>query len=99
MTRTELLVLTIAALLLEAAPLVAAHGDEHNDANLDMQHAVPPTTSDNGHAQSYWALSDHASLMYWHIALEILAWFVILPVGMSASAPAPKGDVLTLRKV
>lgn len=31
--------------------------------------------------QSYWRLTEHATLMYWHIALEILAWIVVLPVG------------------
>lgn len=81
MTRAQLLVLTTAALLLEALPLAAAHGDEHNDASMDMQGPAPSTALDSGHFESYWALPDHASLMYWHIALEMLAWVGVLPVG------------------
>jgi hypothetical protein len=49
--------------------------------NMDMHDAPPPPAADNGAPQSYWGLSEHALLMYWHIALEILAWVVVLPVG------------------
>ena len=30
--------------------------------------------------QSYWCLTEYATLMFWHIALEVLAWVVVLPV-------------------
>ena len=88
MPRPQLLVLTTAALLLEALPLVAAHGDEHEDANHEMHLAVPSTASDTGLPLSCRGRSDHASHMYWHIALEMLAWVVVLPVGMFGSIPA-----------
>jgi hypothetical protein len=68
-------------LLLGALPLVAAHGDEHA-ADMSAHHAPKPQTHD-GRLPSYWSLSEHASLMYWHIAFEILAWVVVLPVGKS----------------
>jgi hypothetical protein len=73
MTSRPVLTLATAALLLELLPLVVAHGEEHNEGPVEVQ--------DSGRPQSYWSLSDHAALMYWHIGLEILAWIVVLPVG------------------
>lgn len=85
MTRVRVLTLATAALLLETLPLVAAHGDEHNGGSMDMDthDAPPPPAVGDGAPQSYWGLSEHASLMYWHIAIEILAWLFVLPVGRS----------------
>lgn len=37
------------------------------------------------HSGSYWGLSEHVGLMYTHIALEIIAWFVLLPTGVMFS--------------
>lgn len=76
------LIIAAAALLLQLLPLVAAHGDEHHGEGMDMSaHDAPaPQPQKDGH-QSYWSLSEYAALMYWHIALEILAWVVILPTG------------------
>ncbi|KAL1594958.1 hypothetical protein SLS59_008509 [Nothophoma quercina] len=53
---------------------------------MDMSaHDAPaPQLQSNGQ-QSYWSLSEYAALMYWHIALEILAWVVILPVAVMLS--------------
>jgi hypothetical protein len=75
MTLRRILNLATAALLLELFPLVVAHGEDH--------HEGPVQISDSGRPQSYWSLSEHAALMYWHIGLEILAWIVVLPVGGS----------------
>lgn len=77
----------VAALLLGALPLVAAHGDEHNGESMDMNaHEAPqPQTQDNSQPGSYWSLSEHATLMYWHIGLEIVAWIIILPIGQFKS--------------
>lgn len=73
--RVALTVATAALLL----PLVATHGDEHMDMSA---HDTPqPQTLNDGQSRSYWSLSEHAALMYWHIGLEILAWVVMLPVG------------------
>lgn len=85
MTRARVLTLATAALLLEVLPLVAAHGDDHNGGSMDMPDAPPSQAPDDGAPQSYWSLSEHASLMYWHIALEVLAWVVVLPVGVMLS--------------
>jgi hypothetical protein len=74
-----------AALLLEALPLVVAHGhgeDEGSAAGeMDMQKGSRPQNVNGDGASNYWRLSEHAGLMYMHIALEVLAWFVVLPVG------------------
>ena len=80
MARGTLIIVT-AASLLQLLSLVAAHGDEHGKT-MDMSaHDAPaPQPQGDGH-QSYWSLSKYATLMYWHIALEILAWVVVLPVG------------------
>lgn len=72
-------VIATAALLLELLPVVAAHGAEHMD--MGAADTPQPSISENGQPGSYWSLSEHAPLMYWHIGLEILAWAVILPVG------------------
>jgi len=68
-----------AALLLGSLPLVAAHGGEHMD--MSAHDAAQPQPQNDGQPRSYWSLSEHVALMYWHIGLEILAWVVILPVG------------------
>lgn len=83
MFRSGALATATAALLLALLPLVIAHGDEHHGASVDMSthHAPTPQPQQHGQPQSYWSLSEHAALMYWHIGLEILAWTVILPVG------------------
>lgn len=82
MSRTSVAALAAAVVLLELLPAALAHGDEHG-ATMDMSaHDAPaPQLHDGGSPHSYWSLSEHATLMYWHIALEILAWFVVLPVG------------------
>ena len=83
MTRGRVLTLATAALLLEVLPLVAAHGDEHNGGPMDMSKpdAPRPQVQDDAQPQSYWSLSEHAALMYWHVTLEVIAWIIILPVG------------------
>lgn len=56
----------------------AAHGGEdstHHDANPGAGSAVieyPPT---------YFAHPEHTGLMYAHIALMIMSWVLLLPVG------------------
>jgi hypothetical protein len=79
MSQRAILRVAAAALLLALLPLVAAHGDEHMDmGNVQM---AQPETHDYGSARSYWSLPEYGTLMSWHIALEILAWIVVLPVG------------------
>lgn len=77
MTGRRVLTLATTALLLELFPLVVAHGEVHNEEPAHVQ--------DSGRLQSYWSLSEHVALMYWHIGLEIIAWIVVLPVGVMLS--------------
>jgi hypothetical protein len=71
--------IAIAALLLELAPRALAHGEEH--MAMSAHNAPQPQLHDGSEPVSYWDLSEHVTLMYCHIALEILAWVVILPIG------------------
>lgn len=49
---------------------------------MDMSaHSAPKPQPHSEAPQTYWRLTEYATLMYWHIALEVLAWVVILPVG------------------
>lgn len=78
-------ILAAAALLLQLLPLVTAHGDEHGET-MDMgAHDAPTLQPQVESHQSYWSLSEYATLMYWHIALEIFAWVVVLPVAVMLS--------------
>ena len=72
-----------AALLLEFLPRVVAHGDDHGmDMGGQDAPSAPPQDAGFG---GYWGLSEHVSLMYWHIALEIVAWVVVLPLAVMFS--------------
>jgi hypothetical protein len=73
------LAIATTALLLELVPWVAAHDNEPMD--MSAQDVSQPQIHNDGQAGSYWSLSEHATLMYWHIALEVLAWVVVLPAG------------------
>ena len=79
----RIVAIAAAAVLLQLLPFVVAHDDEHGETMaMDMSANSAPAPKPEGEgSQSYWSLSEYAALMYWHIALEILAWVVILPVG------------------
>jgi hypothetical protein len=81
-SRGDLTIATI-GLALGFLPLVAAHGDGEA-MDMSAQDSPAPQPQDNGFG-GYWSLSEHASLMYWHIGLEILAWIMILPVAVMFS--------------
>lgn len=86
--RGRVLALAAAALFLGVLPLAAAHGDEHA-AKGDVEALKPPALSHDDGPKSYWSLTEHTGIMYMHIATEVLAWFVVLPVGKSMS-PEPQ---------
>ncbi|MBO1764718.1 DUF2427 domain-containing protein, partial [Escherichia coli] len=48
-------------------------------------HEMPKAQPQHAGFGGYWSLSEHASLMYWHIGLEVLAWVVVLPVAVMFS--------------
>ncbi|KAH9880144.1 hypothetical protein J1614_002170 [Plenodomus biglobosus] len=87
MANRGVFMIATAVLLLAFATSVIAHGDAHDDDTMDMggDTAPPAQLQDDGRLQSYWSLSEHAMLMYWHIALEIVAWAVVLPVAVMLS--------------
>lgn len=79
--------------LLPAA--VLAHGEDHDDTAMgsamnmggDHGHAAASDKPgpEDAYPDTYFALADHAGVMYAHIALMILAWIFVLPVGQSIS--------------
>jgi hypothetical protein len=73
------LAIATAALLLDLVPGAVAHGDKPMD--MSAHDAQRPQLQEGGLPGSYWSFSEHATLMYCHIALEILAWVVVLPIG------------------
>ncbi|KAF1928988.1 uncharacterized protein M421DRAFT_420218 [Didymella exigua CBS 183.55] len=80
--------LSTGALLLQLLPLVAGHGDERHDDAMNMSGHNAPALAPQPQSdapQSYWRLNEYATLMYWHIVLEILSWVVILPVAVMLS--------------
>ncbi|KAI9712352.1 MAG: hypothetical protein M1820_001565 [Bogoriella megaspora] len=85
--------LTAAATLLGLLPLAIAHGDgsDGTDGSPAVQDAPGrPMIADGAQEvqndpQSYFALSEHAGAIYAHIFLMILAWVVILPIGIMFS--------------
>ncbi|KAF3053510.1 hypothetical protein E8E11_010977 [Didymella keratinophila] len=53
---------------------------------MDMSAQSAPAPRPQSDApQSYWRLTEYATLMYWHIALEVLAWVIVLPVAVMLS--------------
>lgn len=86
MGSVRLLTPATAVLLLVALPLVVAHGhgSETVGGGMEMADTPQPQVQNNDGPGSYWSLSEHTGLIYMHIALEMIAWFVVLPVGMSS---------------
>lgn len=85
--------LAAAASLLELLPLVVAHGHDENGTDLGEMNAASVSATAAAHnaaeaveaLPSYFWHPEHAGLMYAHIALMILGWVVVLPVGTSSS--------------
>lgn len=75
-----------AALLLAALPLALAHGDndEGDKGGMDMG-GMPGVPTAQGHSHmepaSYWALKEGFGMILAHVALMIIAWCFVLPVG------------------
>jgi len=49
----------------------------HESSSSQVEH--------NAVSSSYWSLTDHATLMYWHIGFELLAWVIVLPIAVMFS--------------
>jgi hypothetical protein len=79
---------TVAALLLQLASTVAAHGHDDGTDGMDMDMDMGGTKPSSEEAEydpyndpSYAGLSAHSGMMLAHIGLMVLAWLFILPVG------------------
>lgn len=73
--------------LFVAVPLAFAHEtvagtgpDQHVDSH-GHQHASHDVASDAESPLTYFAHQEHIALLYSHIALMVLSWVFILPIG------------------
>ncbi|PGH10220.1 hypothetical protein AJ79_05475 [Helicocarpus griseus UAMH5409] len=84
--------------LLLLAATVLAHGDEHGHGDMegmDMghggmesshnDHSAPSPTAEASGPMSYFAYQKHSGTIIAHIALMVIAWFFILPIGVMLS--------------
>ena len=82
------------ALLLAALPSVAAHGDEHEHTAMPMDMGSTHTNMTSAATatavpavpHNYFRYPGFAGWMYAHIALMIIAWAVVLPVGKDSDS-------------
>jgi hypothetical protein len=63
-------------------PVSLAHGGDEGGMDMGAQESKPDP---NSYPPTYFALPDHAGVLYAHIVLMMLAWVVVLPVGKSSS--------------
>lgn len=97
-----------ALLLLGAVPLALAHGDESNEsgmggmgakmAHLTSASSIAALNSSTVEQQSYFTYQKHGGLMLAHIALMIVAWFFVLPIGEYIQILACFNCLLTLHR-
>ncbi|GKT72241.1 integral membrane protein [Colletotrichum tofieldiae] len=80
-----------AALALGLVPLVLAHeahedGAAGMDMDMGMSHgAEGPKPDADSYPLTYFALAEHAGMMYAHIGAMVLAWVFVLPVAVMLS--------------
>jgi hypothetical protein len=81
---------SIAAVLLQLYSSVAAHGHDavveaHKMGDMDMGEASSQPLNDPEWytMPSYSTLSSHSNMMMAHIVVMLLAWFMVLPLGMT----------------
>jgi hypothetical protein len=75
-------VATLAALLLGALPLVAAHG---GDEFMDASPAAEQDDKSGHNALSYFRYGHYTGWIMAHIVLNMLAWIIIMPVAIFLS--------------
>ncbi|KAK2784647.1 hypothetical protein FQN53_008367 [Emmonsiellopsis sp. PD_33] len=73
--------------LLFLAANALAHGDDHEGKEMDMTDMGNPNnaTAPADSPMSYFAYQKHRGTIIAHIALMIIAWFFILPIGVMLS--------------
>lgn len=78
--------LLAAAAILSALPAVFAHGDDHAAMDADMDMSVPdPKPDPDSYLPTYFSHPEHRGLIFAHVALMVLAWVVMLPIGKRKS--------------
>ena len=83
--------LIFAAALLALAPLVLSHGhDDDTSKGMDMSSSsttaptvTPTMTADLTSELSYFSFPDYKAWIWAHIALMIIAWCFVAPIGMN----------------
>ncbi|KAH4925715.1 hypothetical protein HBI79_149080 [Parastagonospora nodorum] len=53
--------------------------------NIIVHNTTKSELIENSGYESYWALSEHQAMMYWHIRLALFAWAGILPIAVMLS--------------
>lgn len=87
--------LVCAAALLALAPVVLAHGDDENmdmgGMGMDMSSshseaptATPTMTADINPELSYFSYPDYKVWIWSHVAVMVVAWCFIAPIGMKS---------------
>ncbi|KAK2739708.1 hypothetical protein FQN55_009298 [Onygenales sp. PD_40] len=73
--------------LLFLAANALAHGDDHEGKEMDMTDMGNPNnaTAPADSPMSYFAYQKHRGTIIAHIALMVIAWFFILPIGVMLS--------------
>ncbi|KAH8653317.1 hypothetical protein BX600DRAFT_74605 [Xylariales sp. PMI_506] len=77
------LVLLATAVVLGSLPAVLAHSDE---GEMDMDMSAEESKPDpDSYPPTYFAHAEHRGVVYAHIALMVLGWTVLLPIGVMFS--------------
>ena len=84
--------LPVAAVLFTIASLAAAHGKDDSPvtpmdkmANTTLPLYLPDGSIEPYYMSSYAGLDSYFGWMLAHIVLEVVAWFFVLPIGLSGS--------------
>lgn len=97
-TRLAFRLLATAAVLGALLPAVLAHGDGGMSREGDMDGAMDtgasqPETNAPEYPPNYFSHPEYRGTLVAHIALMVLGWVVVLPLGESClSAPSRKGS-------
>lgn len=74
--------LLAAAVILGTVPTVLAHGNDDGAMDVGMDTSVEePKPDASSYEPSYFTHPDHRGLIHAHVALMVIAWVVLLPIG------------------
>jgi hypothetical protein len=85
-TRSVIPLLARVALLGLLVPAVLAHGDDPDmDMDMGASNGTDTPPSEGEYPPTYFALDEHTAAIYGHIALMVIGWVFVLPVGKISS--------------